>query len=89
MKYNHKTGMVSYEKYDICYVGIADRLIGPDIQIVRCVLMESGSCSDDDTETTMVKIKLDTASGEICEVPLARIDADPDNIRQRLIDLMS
>lgn len=89
MKYDVKTGVVTYEKYDIGWVAIADRLIGPDIRLERCVIMDSGSCRSEDQETTMVKVKLDTTAGEICEVPLARIGADPDDPRQRIIDLMS
>lgn len=88
MKWDYKTGITTYKKYDLAYIAVADKLIGPNIEIKRCVILSSGSCRDREEETTIIEIKIE-GENEVHKVPVASVSADPDNIRQHLIDSLS
>lgn len=86
MKKNYTTGEITYEKYDIVYVATADALVAPRVRIEQAVIMESGHCLDVEEEDKRVVIKL---NGTLYEVAVAELGADPDYIRQGIIDLLS
>ena len=88
MNWDYQTGITTYEKYDLAYIAVADKLIGPNIEIKRCVILSSGSCHSRDEETTIIKIQIE-GENEVNEVPVASVSADPDNIRQHIIDSLS
>ena len=88
MKWDYQTGITTYEKYDLAYIAVADKLLGPNIEIKRCVILSSGSCSDREEKTTIIEIKLEDEN-EVHKVPVASVYADPDDIRQHLIDSLS
>ena len=89
MKWDYKTGITTYKMYDLAYIAVADKLVGPNIEIKRCVILSSGSCNDREEKTTMIEIKIEGEKNEVHKVPVAVVYADPDNIRQHLIDSLS